>query len=280
VSADGTVARGAYGARFVGFSDAELLPPLPQGAGWQTVELSEQPLTTRQRPRAVEGTRVVVPLTRGSCAVVEREPSRGTLVTAAGLSARQFDHAFLAVVGACFARWRGDESFHAGAFVVDGAAWAVVGHRRAGKSSLLAALAAEGYTVLTDDLLVVSAGRALAGARCIDLRPAAAARLDPGGDATVGGRDGRRRLRLAPAGLEVPLRGWIFLSWGDRVDLRYVAPRERLGRLSANRNLGGTGLDSAPLLALAGLPGWELSRPRSWPAMAEVVDRLIDCCTR
>ena len=65
---------------------------------------------------------------------------------------------------AVFARWRGLETLHGGAFVDDrGGAWAVLGDRGAGKSSLLAALALAGHEVVADDLLVLDGGDCFAG---------------------------------------------------------------------------------------------------------------------
>ena len=43
-------------------------------------------------------------------------------------------------------RWLGREGFHGGGIVAGGGVWAVLGHKTAGKSTMLAYLAREAWT--------------------------------------------------------------------------------------------------------------------------------------
>ena len=74
-----------------------------------------------------------------------------------GAPAEQLEliHPYLAPVAAVAGYWFDRESFHAGAFVLGDGAWAVIGGREAGKSTLLASLALRGITVLSDDMLIL-----------------------------------------------------------------------------------------------------------------------------
>jgi hypothetical protein len=173
-----------------------------------------------------------------------------------------------------FALWHGHEAFHGGAFVTPHGAWALLGDRGAGKSSLLAGLAIAGQKILTDDLIVVVDDVALAGPRCADLRESALVPLELDGrtEPVRGGE--RHRLRLSPVEAEVPLRGWILLSWGAGLNVRALEPGERLRRLTAQRN--GPGAHPTRLLELARLPAWELERPLGWESLEPAVRRLLD----
>ena len=134
-------------------------------------------------------------------------------------------HPHLAPVAAIAARWRGHESFHAGAVILGDGAWAVMGAKGSGKSSLLAWLALSGHAVLTDDLLVIDAdGNALAGPRSIDLRESAAQRFGVGEPLGVIGARERYRMVVGAVPRPCPLRGFIRLAWGG---VPTVTPRAR-----------------------------------------------------
>ena len=84
---------------------------------------------------------------------------------------------------------------------------------------------------------------------------------------------------LASAGVvrdELPLRGWIFLRWGDRVECARVPGAERLRRLGANRGARLPVADPPYLIELAALPGWELHRPQGWHSLALAAERLLE----
>jgi hypothetical protein len=184
-------------------------------------------------------------------------------------------HPYLAPAAAVIARWMGRESMHAGAFAVDGRALGVVGTREAGKSSTLAWLARDGIDVLCDDMLIVDGPRPLAGPRSIDLRRDAAERLGAGEPIGVTGARERWRLRLAPLARGATLAGWVFLAWGERVEVRQLPGPERLARLAAERGLRLPPARPDALLELTSLPAWELRRPRGWESLPAAADRLL-----
>jgi hypothetical protein len=185
-------------------------------------------------------------------------------------------HPYLAPAAAVIARWMGRESMHAGAFAADGQALGVVGTREAGKSSTLAWLARAGVDVLCDDMLIVEGDAPVAGPRSIDLRADAAERLGAGEPIGMTGARERWRLRLGPVAGRTILRGWVFLSWSDRVAVRSLPASERLPRLAAERGLRLPPARPDALLELTSLPAWELSRPRGWESLPEAADRLLE----
>jgi hypothetical protein len=184
-------------------------------------------------------------------------------------------HPYLAPAAAVIARWMGRESMHAGAFAAGGQALGVVGTREAGKSSTLAWLAQAGVDVLCDDMLIVDGDAPVAGPRSIDLRADAAERLGAGEPIGMTGARERWRLRLGPTAGRPLLRGWVFLAWSDRVDVRALPAVERLPRLAAERGLRLPPARPEALLELTSLPAWELSRPRDWASLPEAADRLL-----
>jgi len=112
------------------------------------------------------------------------------------------------------------------ALAVGTATWGILGDRGSGKSSTLARLAADGYDVVSDDLLVIDGNAAFAGPWSLDLRPDAAARLDVGEDVGVLGARPRHRLVLPPLERRLVPTRWIVLacSEGDRVEVREIPP--------------------------------------------------------
>jgi hypothetical protein len=144
-------------------------------------------------------------------------------------------------------RRRGVLALHASAVVIDGAAWAFLGAGGAGKSSLAAAFARTGVTVLTDDVLAIRAvdGRYRAWPAYDHLRlwsdspalPRGMAESLPALSATWEKR--AFRMEGPPQGREpVPFAGWFLI---DRED---GATRPVIERLS-----GATALSS--LVALS-----------------------------
>jgi hypothetical protein len=166
---------------------------------------------------------------------------------------REVVHPYLASTASVTAHWQGMQSFHAGAFVIDDRVWAVLGDRGAGKSSLLAHLALEGVPILTDDVLVIREGVALAGPRCIDLRAEPASRFKVGEALGVVGRRERWRLQLDPVQPELPMAGWICLAWGG-TSIDVVQPQDSLMALFANLSLRVDPSDPATLVDLLALP--------------------------
>lgn len=156
----------------------------------------------------------------------------------------------------------GRVALHAAAILVDGAAWALLGTRMTGKSTLAYACHRAGVTVLTEDVLVLEGRRAFAGPRCLDLRiPVEGAEL---------GRDGRHRVTLPPAPAEAPLAGVVHLRWGGETEpaMRALQPGDRLRRLADASRGDAPWRGDVELLEVAALPGYELARSQSGRAEA------------
>jgi len=195
--------------------------------------------------------------------VLEREPVRLTVLADSRLPDVDLVHPCLWPAAAVFARWRGLETLHGGAFVDDrGGAWALLGDRGAGKSSLLAALAVAGHEVVADDLLVLDGGECFAGPRCVDLRPDAVSELSLGTLPSVRSTR-RRRFVLDPCDGRFTLRGCVYLEWGERVAVEPLTPAEHLGELSGQRRIAGLGANVEQLLVLSGLPAFRMRRPQA-----------------
>jgi len=222
-------------------------------------------------PEGMDDQRAVLGLPGLRQLVLRRGEDTATF-TGPRLSHDELIHPYLGAAASVFSRWHGREVYHAGAFVCGGAAWAVVGGREAGKSSLLAALAARGWPVLADDLVITDGHQAFCGPRTIDLR-----RLAPGALAPVTPVRGGSRWRLALPSLPgaVPLGGWIYLRWRTDVTMHPVPASGSLARLAARRTWPALPSDPQTLLALAARPGWDLGRPADWTRMDQTVDLML-----
>ena len=212
----------------------------------------------------------------GGWMTIERAPARVTFRLAASPPARDLVHPYLAPAAAIAARWAGRESFHAGAVVADGGAWAVLGDRESGKSTTLAHLALAGHAVVADDLLVVDGDAVLAGPRCIDLREASAAHLGAGAPLGVVGVRERWRVPLAPVPARVPLHGWVTLVWDDSVGVDILQGAERMLALLPFRSVQLAPEAPANLVDLSSLPVLRLRRPQRWDALDAAAARLLD----
>jgi hypothetical protein len=222
--------------------------------------------------------RILLAERRGEALHVRRSPAEVVLDIPDEVSTAALVHPILAVPLSLLARWRGYVTLHAGAFEVNGA-WAVLGERTAGKSSMLAALAARGVPIVSDDLLVVGDGFALAGPSCVDLRPDVQKRFPEARSLGIVG--GRPRFRLStPAGpARTPLRGFFVLEWSDspRAELVPIGTQERLRFLYGQEYMGVLGAsDPRRLVELVGLPGWFVRRPRDWDLTEAAVDQLLE----
>lgn len=266
---------GAYGLRLEGLIGADrLLSPLAVGAPLLRVEqvmgiggiLECRLWEDRAHFQLLEA--------EATALEISRAPLVARFTVTRPFDAQALVHPYLALAAAVVSHWAGMDAFHAGAFVKDGGAWALVGDKGLGKSTTLAYLASRGVDVLTDDLLIVDHGAVLAGPNSIDLRSEAAAHLGVGDCLGAVGARERWRVVTAPSVPRTPLRGWIFLSWGDEVGLRPVSLSRRLSLLLAHPALGLPRTEPKRLLELAALPGWELRRPQRWGVMDEVLATL------
>jgi hypothetical protein len=247
----------AYGLRVGGLPEDAPLLPHPPGVRWPELQIVHERPTVR--PRAPDATATTVPLRGGGELRIQGRTA--TFVTPDPPADDALVHPHLAAAAAGRNRLLGREVLHAGAVVIDGVGWAIAGPNEAGKSTMLAALAALGHPVLSDDLLVVERGTAFAGPRCADLR-------EP---TPVGGlskprpvRAGERwRVLLPPAPTSVPLAGFLFLRWetGPLV-LEPVGAAERMRRLAPLRRWRFLPTRPAGLLDLTTLPAFDFARPR------------------
>jgi hypothetical protein len=261
--------------RLAGVDDAaDLL--VPASAGWPALELAAEVGPAAPVHQLVDDERAVLATRSGTRLEVTRNPLRAVFTTPEPIREDALVHPHLASAAAVVSRWLGRESLHAGAFVAGGRAWAVLGDRGSGKSSVLAALAVAGHPVLADDLLVLDGPVALAGPRGIDLRQDAAERLGAGEPLGVVGTRERWRLRIGPAPVETELAGLILLTWGDTVGLSPVGPGRVLEAVVGAQALRVPPEDPASRLSLAALPGWELSRPPDWGSLPAALECLLD----
>lgn len=266
--------RGAYGFRLRGVDGAQELL-VAAADGWPELCLSQQ-AGDRPAPdlQLVGPSRAELNLAAGGTVVVERGAGGSVVHAVYALPRRAADlelvHPHLATAAAIAARWRGHESFHAGAVMIGDGAWGLLGDKEAGKSSMLAWLALAGHAVLSDDLLVLDGHTALAGPRALDLRESAAQRLGVGEPlGRVGLRD-RWRLVLGPIAAEAPLRGWIVLEWhASGPELVPLRGAQRLQALLPHRAVRLLPADPAALVGLSGLPCYTLRRARQWSSLEE-----------
>jgi hypothetical protein len=258
-----------YGLHLTGVSGAGLLPAPAADTARPRVAIrhaSEDP-----GPGCMGTQRAVLDLPGRRQVLLRRREGTATF-TGPQLSHDELVHPYLGAAASVFSRWGGREVFHAGAFVFRDLAWAVVGGREAGKSSLLAALAGRGWPVLADDLVVTDGHQAFCGPRTIDLR-----RLAPGASAPVTPvRDASRwRLALPPLRGAVPIGGWIYLCWRPELKMHPVPASRSLARLAVRRIWPALPSDLQVLLGLAARPAWDLGRPADWARMDQGVDLML-----
>lgn len=267
---------GAYGLRLVGLDAARALLVSAQAA-WPTLTVSSCVGVSPPSLEWVGRDRARLCLQTGGRIEIDWRLRRALFTTPRKLSHAELVHPYLAPVADLAAHWLGRESLHAGAVVVDGGAWAVLGDRGAGKSSLLALLALAGHGIVCDDALVLDEqGRALAAPRSIDLRPEAARRLGVGESLGVVGSRERYRLTIGAVPAAVPLRGFVVLAWDGRVAVRRVGAERRLREMAAHRAVRIAPADPGRLIELSSLPMVELTRPRAWGRAREAGARLVE----
>jgi hypothetical protein len=216
---------------------------------------------------SIEPTHACKPILGGGTMRLDRERRTTTISTPVDLSPDVVVHPMLSFTAVVAAHWAGTQSYHAGAFVVAGAAWGVIGPKGAGKSTLLAALHRIGCGVVADDVVIVSDGRCLIGPRAVDLRPEAASQFP--GARFAGHVNGRERWRLSLGRLEpqLPVAGWIVLEWGETAELEPVAPIARLKALDDARAVLLPPADPSGMLDMASLPMFTFRRPPAFGSL-------------
>ncbi len=263
----------AYGFRLSGVSGETLA--VYDAERWPILSVLQRLVSDPGLPEThVDGDRASIQ-TPAAYLTLTRESWSVEICSPEPLPAADIVHPALWPAAAVFARWHGRETLHAGAFSLDGkGAWAVLGERGAGKSSLLSALVMRGVEVLADDLLVVDGLHCFAGPRCIDLRQAAATALGVSGQTSVVRSTERRRLKLAPCRGSYQLRGFVYLAWGSETQVDRLTPAESFGLLVNHRRVAALGADFEHLLDLAALPAMRLTRPVDWTGLDGVLTAL------
>jgi hypothetical protein len=275
VQDQGPLRLGAYGLRLTGLATAwRYLIGAP--TSWPDLAIERVTGTPSVEHDIVEDDWAEYRILGGGCVRLDREPLTARFTAAGVVSDDAMAHPGLAMLATITNRWLGRDAFHAGAFLAGAGAWAVMGAREAGKSSMLAYLAAKGVGIVSDDVLIIGDGHALSGPRCVDLRHSAADWMGQGVDIGIVGDRRRWRVQVPPVPAAVPLQGWIVPAWGDPVEVEAVSPAGRLPLLYAN--LGLTQIPRSPerLLRLAALPCLMFRRPRRWEATEEAVSMLLD----
>ncbi len=270
----GRGALGAYGLRITGLPEAEhLLVRAPQE--WPEIRISARRGSIEGSVDRVDEERATFVL-GGAVAEVERSPGIVAFTFEDEPDPEAIVHPYLAPVAGLVSHWYGRDCLHAGAFVARDGAWGVLGERAGGKSSTLARLALDGVPIVTDDVLVLDGETAFAGPRAVDLRAEPARALGVGEPLGILGKRERWRLRLDDAAPDWPLRGWVFLAWGDELSVSAVSAGERLQRLAAERVLRLPLPDPRTLLSLSALPAFELRRPRQWSSLETATSLLLE----
>lgn len=214
---------------------------------------------------------------------LERAPRTACWTPAKGvaLDLERITHPVLAAIGLLAANWRGDVALHGGALCsADGSqAWIVLAERGDGKSTTLAAAAAAGLPVLSDDLAVLDGeGCVWSGPRCVDLRPQAAAQFAAARELPADGGRPRWRLPLpAPPARRVPVAGFVRLAWGpagSAVRSLPAAPAHRLALIAAASAIDRPRWSPRRLLELAQLPVVVIERPQELSSLGAVVEEL------
>jgi hypothetical protein len=271
----GVAMLGCYGLRIDGLPDAAPhLVSVPEDA--PQVAVRQQLAEPIGSDFQLDDRHAVLMLSDGgSTSEVDRRSGVANLRLARHYTDEELLHPLLSGTFAVTNWWHGRDAFHAGAFVVAGRAWVVLGDKGQGKSSMLGRFALDGIPVMSDDLIVVSGGDVFAGPAFIDLRPDAAEQLGAGRDlGRVGARD-RFRLDIATPPHRMPLGGWVQLSWGRELALRPLPVAERLPRLFRNRAVLLQPAAPAEFVKHAALPFFDLIRPKQWSALSAAGHLLV-----
>ncbi len=251
--------RGAYGIAFTGLGAAAALLADPPPA-WPVWSIERAAGDAPPEPGVDVGDgRARIGLAGGGHVRLDRERRSITFATPAPLADAAIVHPGLSAPSAVVSWWLGRTPLHASAVVVGGRAWALVGARGSGKSTMAALLADAGCGFLADDLVVVDGGRAYAGPAAVDLRADAGGRLGAQALGRVGSRE-RWRRPVAAAAPDAPLGGLVLLEWSDGVpQVGPAAVPERMAAIAAHQMLP---LRPDAVLDLVALPAVALRRPR------------------
>ena len=215
------------------------------------------------------------------------------LDTAPGTDGADIEAFLLGAVAGVLLHQRSELALHASCVAIDGKAVAISGPSGRGKSTLAAALAAEGHQLLTDDVcrILFAEGRAwsVPGSSRLRLWPDAAAALHHTPDNLAPGRSGhaKRLLVLPPASPSpIPLAMIVRLSSDARVTVPSLTrlsgtatmarPVDVLYRAGLGRRMGrrlSLFRDFAHLLSI--VPSFSLTRTGNMANLPELVELLV-----
>jgi hypothetical protein len=263
-----------YGYRFPPIS-ADTSAPAPECWPDVGVVLRQANLGADTERRAEVGVREAVLQYPGGRVSVERDEQLVVVESPRPMSHEALRHPFLAFPAAVLNHWAGRSTLHAGGFVVDGGAVLVLGEKGTGKSTLVAAAAAAGLPVVSDDLAVLEDADVLAGPRCIDLRGDVAASLGGRLLGVVGARE-RWRVGLAPTEWRTPVAALVRLQDGDEVAMRRTGADESARALFGSFALGAGPGRADHAYDLLHLPMWDVVRPRRVDRLPETIDRIVE----
>jgi hypothetical protein len=244
-------------------------------ADWPKVAVEVRVQPNPDQPVEWGPDRACHPLRGGHQIEIRREPLEVELVLARPTLAECVVAPHLTSAASTIALWTGRTAIHAGAFLYEGGAWALLGDKAHGKSSTLGWLAISGVPIVTDDLVVCDGGEVLAGPRCVDLRADPAQHLSAGRDLGVVGTRERWRIDVPACPPTSPLRGWIFLEWAAEIAVERLSPIERMSRLAQHHALAVPWRDPAVLLDLAARPAFVWRRPKKWHTVEGSIARLL-----
>lgn len=265
---------GVYGLRLRG---AGIGPAIPGGApaDWPEVQLSVEPGAYPAAEAMHDEKRCVLPLRDHARTLIADRAAGTARFIGPTLDPEDLAHPYLGPVATIFARWHGREAFHGAGYMVGGRAYALLGAPQAGKSTIVAALAASGVPIVADDMLVMDRAGVYRGPRSVDLRrPLPAHLVDPAQLRIVRGR-ARHRYALPDQPATVPLGGWVFLVPGDELRVDPVAAPERLQVLARWRAWRERPSDPRLMLDLAAAPSWIVRAPQRWNALEATLGTLI-----
>lgn len=232
----------------------------------------------RPAEHALDDDRAVILLVGGEYVEIDRHRGTAEIHATRALDDHDVVHPYLASPAGVFAQWSGRLALHAGGVIIEDGAWALLGEKGAGKTTMLAELHRRGYGIVADDMMVLMDGVAFAGPRCLDLRPQGPSHLQAS-DAVRTVRDGERtRLALPAIPGSVPFHGWIVLQDASTVEVLTVPLTERLGHLRSQLMMGVRPTHAG--LELLGHLMWAVRRPRTWSALPAAVDALLAAVTR
>ena len=263
--------QGAYGLMLDGLgTKSPWLMPAPRASARLTIRHE------RWRPEPlpdVTGERFTLQISGLRRVRVERDPATLIVESATAVPDHLVVHPYLSYAAAMCAQWDGSLALHAGVVAIDGWAWVLLADTSCGKTSLLAAFAQRGYTVLADDLAIIDPdGMVRSGPRCLDLRTDAVRALRPSGH--VASIRGRSRLTLGPAPPGLPIGGFAALRWGGASALDRLGLAERSQILVDSRTAWGPS-SATSLLDILDAPFLQLTRPRDFSALDETIGVFV-----